>query len=117
MCRITHERPVQIAILVIILIVCCGSVLQLFEGAAELIGTGCTLGTAADTVDLGDHIIDLLTAYELADALEVAVAASKEEHLLDDIVLVGGDVDQLGTGAVGLILYVLGFHKLNLICG
>jgi hypothetical protein len=59
-----------------------------------LVGAGGALGTAADAVDLGDYIVDLLTAYQLADALEVAIAASKEEHLLNNIVLVGSHVNQ-----------------------
>ena len=71
-----------------------GSILQLFERAAQLIRARGALGTAADAVDLGDYIIDLLTAYQLADALEVAIAASKEEHLLNNIVLVDSYVNQ-----------------------
>ena len=74
------------------------------------------LGTAADAVDLGDYIIDLLTAYQLADALEVAIAAAQEEYLLDHVVLIGSHVNQFRAGAVSLVLDMFRLHRLNLIC-
>ena len=69
------------------------SLLQLFERPTELVRTGSALGAAADAVDFPHDVIDVLTANQLADALQVAVAAAEEEYLLDDVVLVGGDVN------------------------
>ena len=52
------------------------------------------LGTAADAVDLGNHIVDLLSTHQLADSLEVAITTSKEEHLLYHVILIGSHVNQ-----------------------
>ena len=71
------------------------SLLQLFECPTELVRTGCALCAAADAVDFPHDIIDVLTANQLADALQVAVAAAEEEYLLNDVVLVGSDVNHL----------------------
>ena len=75
------------------LFLCQGSLLQLFEGAAQLVGAGGAFAAAADAVDAGDDIVDFLATNQLADALQVAVASAKEEDLLDDVVLVGRYVD------------------------
>ena len=75
------------------LFLCQGSLLQLFEGAAQLVGAGGAFAAAADAVDAGDDIVDFLATDQLADALQVAVASAKEEDLLDDVVLVGRYVD------------------------
>ena len=56
------------------------------------------------------YIIDVLSTHEQRDALQVAVASTKEEHLLDDVVFVTGHVDELRAGACGLILDVLCCH-------
>ena len=71
-----------------------GSVLQLFESAAQLIRARGALGTAADAVDLRNHIVDLLSTHQLADSLEVAITTSKEEHLLYHVILIGSHVNQ-----------------------
>lgn len=70
-------------------------ILQLFQGAAELVGTGGALGATADAVKTLHDVVNMLAANELADALQVAVAASEEEYLLDDVVFVGCHINQL----------------------
>ena len=57
-----------------------------------------------------NDVIDALSAHQLADALQVAVAASEEEHLLDDVVLVAGYVDELRAGTGGFVLNVSCSH-------
>lgn len=86
---------------------------QLFQGAAELVGTGGAFRATANAVQAEDDVVNLLASHQLADALQVAVAATKEEYLLDDVVLVGSHVNQLRTRAVRLVLYVLRFHVLS----
>jgi hypothetical protein len=83
--------------------------LQLFQGTAELVGARCGFVAAADSVEFADDIVDFLSGDEAADALSVAVAASEEEHLLDDIVIIGCHVDEDGAGALGGILDVFHF--------
>ena len=84
---------------------------KLFQRATELVGTGRALGTAADAVELADDIIDVLSAHQLADALQIAVAATQEEHLLDDVVLIDGDVNQFRARALCLVLYMFRIHN------
>ena len=88
-----------------------GCFLQLLQCPAKLVGTGGALHTAAYAVEAGNDVVDSLSAHQLADALQVAVTATEEEYLLDDIVLVGGHVDELRARPVGLILYVFCFHR------
>ena len=71
-----------------------GSSFELLERTAELVGTGCGFIATTDAVEAGDDIVDLLTTHQFADALQVAMTATKEKDLLDDIVLVGTDVNQ-----------------------
>ena len=70
-----------------------GGLLELFEGACELVGTAGVLGAAANAVDLADDVVDLLSAHQLADTLQVTITSTQEEYLLDHIVLVGCHVD------------------------
>ena len=55
----------------------------------------------------------MLSAHQLADALQVAVASAKEEHLLDDVILVGCHVDHLGTRARRFVHDVFRLHILS----
>ena len=87
------------------------SVLQLFKCTTELIRTGCAFSPATDTIEFENHIVDLLSANQLADTLQIAITATQKEHLLNHIVLISGHINQLGTSAVGLVLYVLRLHK------
>ena len=80
-----------------------------------MVGAGGGLDAAADAVQFVDDVVDVLSAHQLADALEVAVASAEEENLLDDVVLVGSHVDQFRACAVGLVLYVLCLHGANLV--
>ena len=84
--------------------------LQLLECPAQLVWTGGALSTTADAVQAGDDVVDALTSYQLADALQVAIAASQEEYLLDDVVFVGCDVNELRARAVRLVLYMFCLH-------
>ena len=81
---------------------------QLFQGAAELVGTGSGLVAAADSVEFADNIVNLLACYQATDTLQVAVASAKEEDLLDNVVVVGCHVDEHRAGTLCLILYM--FH-------
>ena len=58
------------------LFLCYGSLLQLFEGTAQLVWTGGALDATTDAVETGNHIVDLLTSHQLTDALQVSVASS-----------------------------------------
>ena len=84
--------------------------LQLLECPAQLVWTGGALSTTADAVQAGDDVVDALTSYQLADALQVAIAAPQEEYLLDDVVFVGCDVNELRARAVRLVLYMFCLH-------
>ena len=56
-----------------------------------MVGTGCRLGTTADAFELTDDILHFLSCDESADALQIAIAASNEGDVLNDIVVVDGD--------------------------
>lgn len=83
----------------------------MLEGAAELVRAGGRLRATADAVELSDDIINMLATNEAADALQIAVASTQEKHLLDDVILVGSDINQLRASPLRLVLYVLGFHR------
>lgn len=83
-------------------------IFQLFQCVAELVGAGGGFVAAADAAQFGDYVVDSLACDEAADALQVAVAATEERDLLDDVVVVGRHVDEHRTGALGGVLYV--FH-------
>ena len=68
--------------------------LQLLESSAELIGARGAAHTTVDAIEFADDIVDVLTGDQLADALQVTIATTHKEHLLDDVVLVGCDVNQ-----------------------
>ena len=82
----------------------------MFERTTKLIGTRGALYTTADAVQTWYHVVNVLASHQLADALQVAIAATQEEYLLDDIVLVCCDVNQLRARAVRLILYMFCLH-------
>ena len=82
----------------------------MLQGAAELVGAGGAFHATADTVEFFDDIVNVLAAHQLTDTLQVAVAATKEEYLLDDVVFVGSHVDHLRAGAVSLVLDMLRLH-------
>ena len=64
------------------------------ECTAKLVGTRGVLCSTADAVKPTNDVVDVLAADELTDTLQVAVATSKEEYLLNDVVLVGCHVNQ-----------------------
>lgn len=68
--------------------------LQLFQCLAKLIRARSNLVSAAYSFEFVYHVVDFLTCHEAADALEVSVAAAEEGHVLYDVVVVGGDVDE-----------------------
>ena len=88
----------------------CWCLLQLLQCSAQLIRTRGALYTTADAVQTWYHVVNVLASHQLADALQVAIAATQEEYLLDDIVLVCCDVNQLRARAVRLILYMFCLH-------
>ena len=85
----------------------------MLESPAQLVGARGILDSTTDSVDTWDDIVDLLATNQLTDSLQVAIATTKEEHLLDYIVLISSNVDELRTGALSLILYVLSLHGLS----
>ncbi len=80
---------------------------------AELVGAGGGFVAAADAAEFGDHVVDFLAGDEAADALQVAVAATEERDLLDDVVVVGRHIDEQRASALGGVLYV--FHNFLLV--
>ena len=74
---------------------------------AELVRAGGGFVAAADALQFGDYIIDFLASDEAADALQVAVAATEERDLLDDIVVVGRHVDKQRAGTLCGVLDML----------
>ena len=79
-----------------------------------MVWTRRVLGAAADAVDTLDNVVDMLTAHQLADALQVAVASTQEEYLLDDIVFVGSHVDKFRASALCFVLYVFCLHLVSI---
>lgn len=76
---------------------------QLFQCAAELVGAGGGLPSAADAVEFWDDVVDFLAGDQPTDALEVSVASAIKEDLLDDAVVIDGHIDELRTGALGFV--------------
>ena len=68
-----------------------------------MVGTGGGFIAAADAVEFLDDIVDFLAGDQPADALEVAVAAAIEGDLLDDAVVIDGNVNKLRAGALGFV--------------
>ena len=76
---------------------------QLFQCAAELVGTGGGFTAAADAVEFWDDIVDFLADDQTANSLEISVASAHEEDLLDDAVVVDSYVDELRAGALSFV--------------
>ena len=74
-----------------------------FQCAAELVGAGGGLPSAADAVEFWDDIVDFLSDDQPADALEVSVASAIKEDLLDDALVIDGHIDELRAGALGFV--------------
>lgn len=87
----------------------------MLKGTAQLVRTRRPLRTTTDSVQTAHHVVDMLAAHQLADALQITVTTTQEEHLLDDIVLVGRHINELRARSLRLILYVFCLHTLNLI--
>ena len=67
---------------------------ELLKGAAQLVGAGGAFAAAVYAVQALYHVVYLLAGYEAAYSLQVAVAASQECYLLDDVVVIGHYVYQ-----------------------
>ena len=91
-----------------------------FQCAAELVGAGGRLPSAADAVEFLDDVVDFLSDDQAADALEVSVASAHEEDLLDDAVVIDRHIDELRAGALGFVEGVGhefgGFIRLHRVC-
>ena len=74
-----------------------------FQCAAELVGAGGGLASAADAVEFWDDIVDFLSGDQPADALEVTVASAIKEDLLNDALVIDGHIDELRAGALGFV--------------
>ena len=74
-----------------------------FQCAAELVGAGGGLASAADAVEFWDDVIDFLSGDQPADALEVSVASAIKEDLLHDAVIIDGHIDKLRASALGFV--------------
>ena len=68
--------------------------LQLFQCPAELVGTTGGLFSASYAVEFADHVVDFLSCHQTTDPLQVAVAATYKEHLLDHIIIIGRHINQ-----------------------
>ena len=77
--------------------------LEGFQCAAELVGAGGGLASAADAVELWDDVVYFLSRDQPADALEVPVASAIKEDLLDDALVIDGHIDELRTSALGFV--------------
>ena len=74
-----------------------------FQCAAELVGAGGGLSSAADAVEFRDDVVDFLAGDQPADALEVSVASAIKEDLPDDALVIDGHIDELRAGALGFV--------------
>ena len=86
-----------------------------FQCAAELVGAGGGLPSAADAVEFWDDIVDFLSDDQPADALEVPVASAIKEDLLNDALVIDGHIDELRAGALGFVEGV-GHNQRDLLC-
>jgi hypothetical protein len=66
----------------------------LFKCPAKLVGTRCVLRPAAYAVYFVDNIVDVLATNQLTYSLQVAMAASQKENLLNNVVFVGRHVNK-----------------------
>ena len=82
----------------------------MFECPAQLVRTRRSFNATANAIQASNHIVNLLTSHQLADALQVSITPTQKEYLLDDVVLIGSHIYQLRTGAVSLILYMFCLH-------
>ncbi len=78
----------------------CGP-LQRFQCAAELVGTGGGLPSAADAVEFLDDVVDFLADDQAADTLEVSVASAIKKDLLNDALVIDRHIDELRAGRLG----------------
>ena len=67
----------------------------MFKCPTELIRAGGSLRSTSDAVQSGNHVVNLLTPHQLADALQITITPTQEEHLLDDVVFIGRHIYQL----------------------
>ena len=67
----------------------------MFKRSTELIRAGSSFRSATDAVQTRNHIINLLSPHQLANALQITITPTQEEHLLDDVVLIGRHINQL----------------------
>jgi len=74
-----------------------------FQCAAELVGAGGGLASAADAVEFWDDVVDFLSDDQPADALEVPVASAIKEDLLNDALVIDRYIDELRAGALGFV--------------
>ena len=68
----------------------------------QLIGAGGRSAAAANAFNLSDDLVHIHTFYQLADALQVAVAAADEVEVLD-LVILDLENDLTGASAAGLV--------------
>ena len=73
------------------------------QSLCKLIRAGGGFVAAGDTLESGNGFIDIHTVYEGTDTLEVAVAATQEDHILQ-LVILNIKVDGLGADAFGVVL-------------
>ena len=74
----------------------------IFKRLRQLIGAGGGLHAALDALDTGDDVVNVHPFHQLADALQVAVAAAYKLNILDLVVL-NVEENLLGTGAFCLV--------------
>lgn len=76
------------------------------ERFGQLVGTGCVLETAADSLERGDDFLRAASGHQTADALQIPVAASGEADRIDNVILVYFQFDPAGAGASCSIYHI-----------
>ena len=70
-------------------------ILSLLQSACQLVGARCVLVAATNALQTAYDLVAMHATHELANSLQVAMTSSKECDILDDIVVVEGDIDLL----------------------
>ena len=56
--------------------------------------------TAANTIETAQHLVDTHALHKRGDALEVAIAATRKNHITHDVIAVDFDFDKLTARAL-----------------
>ena len=90
------------------LLVCLGGL----QSLRQLIGAGGGLHAALDALNPGDDVVNVHSFHQLADALQVTVAAADKLNILDLVVL-NVEENLLRTGAFCLVFVHMDFLSIQ----